>query len=590
MRLNPKLLPLLRRLWINIPSRRRAQCGLLLLLTMVASLVEVVSIGAVLPFLGVLTDPDRVFAHPAVQPMIALLDVAHPEQLLLPLTVFFSAAALFSGAVRLMLLWAQTRLGHAIGADLSIEVYRRTLHQPYVTHLARNSSELIAGITVKTSALVNNTVLPTLTIVSSTVMLVAILSLLILIDPITAIGAFSGFAAIYLLVIVVTKRGLARNSQRISRESGQVIKALQEGLGGIRDVLLDGTQKLYCQIYLKSDLPLRRAQANIQIRSGSPRFVIEALAIALIAWLAFSMARDEYGISSAIPVLGALAIGAQRLLPVLQHIYISIAAMRGGQSSLCDALDLLEQTLPTYAEEGPFAPMAFEKLISLRGLDYRYKADAPKVLQGIDLDIRKGSRIGFIGKTGGGKSTLLDVVMGLLEPEKGQLRVDGVLITGVNRRGWQTHICHVPQTIFLADASIAENIAFGVPVEEIDYDRVRQVAHSAEVGKTIEAMPESYQTMIGEGGLRLSGGQRQRIGIARALYKNADVIVLDEATSALDNDTERLVMNAIAKLGCEYTVLMVAHRLSTLADCERIVELKQGRIHRIGSYSEITGV
>ncbi len=590
MSLPPSLLLMLRRLWANIPLRHRRQCGLLLLLTIAASLVEVVSIGAVLPFLGLLTAPDQVFAHRAAQPIIGWLGVDRPEQLLLPLTVAFSAAALLSGATRLFLLWAQTRLGHAIGAGFSMEIYRRTLYQPYAVHLARNSSEVIAGITVKTSVLVNNTVLPLLTMVSSAVMLIAILLVLILIDPLVAVGAFAGFSAIYLIVIGITKRSLARDSQRISRESTQVIKALQEGLGGIRDVLLDGTQAAYCRIYRGADQPLRRAQANVQIVSGSPRFAIEALAITLIAWLAFGLAHGSDGIASAIPVLGALAIGAQRLLPVLQQIYISMAAMRGGQASLGDALDLLEQRLPDDADQPPPAPLGFAESIAVTGLEYRYATDAPLVLQGIDLVIPRGSRIGFIGTTGGGKSTLLDVLMGLLEPTKGQLKVDGIVVTAANRRAWQVHIAHVPQAIFLADATIAENIAFGVPLDQIDHTKVMQAAQSAQIADAIEAMPEGYRTMTGEGGVRLSGGQRQRIGIARALYKNADVIVLDEATSALDNDTERSVMGAIDSLGREYTVLMVAHRLSTLAGCDRIVELEQGRIRRIGSYSEITGL
>lgn len=590
MRSNNALLQQLRRLWSNISSRRRKQCALLMLLTIVASVVEVVSIGAVLPFLGVLTAPEKVFNHPLAQPMVQAIGIKHPQELLLPITVAFSVAALLSGATRLLLLWVQTRLGHAIGAEFSMEIYRRTLYQPYAVHLARNSSEVIAGITAKSSILVNNTVLPILAMVSSAVMLLAILLVLVVIDPWTAMGAFAGFALIYLMVIRVTRRSLSRDSDRISRESTQVIKALQEGLGGIRDVLLDGTQAAYCRIYRDSDVPLRHALSNVQIVSGSPRFAIEALAMAMIAWLALGLARSDDGIMGAIPVLGALAIGAQRLLPVLQQIYVSLAALRGGQASLGDALDLLEQPLPIDADQPPSAALPFSGHIAVKGLAFRYAVGTPQVLQGIDLDIPRGSRVGFIGTTGSGKSTLLDVLMGLLEPCQGQLLVDGVAVTVTNRRAWQAHVAHVPQSIFLADATIAENIAFGVPRDAIDMARVRLAAQRAQLGDTIDALPEGYETMTGEGGVRLSGGQRQRIGIARALYKRADVIVLDEATSALDNETERSVMDAIEALGAEYTVLMIAHRLSTLSGCDHIVELDRGRIRRVGSYSEITGL
>lgn len=581
---------LLWRLWIHISARRRVQFGLLLLLTIATSFAEVVSIGAVLPFLGVLTAPDMVFAHPAAQPFIEALALSAPEALLLPLTVVFSVAALLSGGMRLLLLWVQTRIGHAIGAEFSVEIYRRTLYQPYSVHLARNSSEVISGMTAKTSVLVNNTVLPVLMIVSSSMMLIAILVVLVVIDPLIALGAFAGFGLIYLFVIGLTKRSLARDSKRISRESTQVIKALQEGLGGIRDVLLDGTQAAYCRIYHSADLPLRRAQANVQIVSGSPRFGIEALAMILIAWLAFMLAGNPEGITKAIPVLGALALGAQRLLPVLQQIYLSLAAMRGGQASLSDALDLLDQPLPGDVDEPLPPPMAFDSEITMEGLSFRYAKAEPPVLRRIDLVISKGTKVGFIGTTGSGKSTLLDVVMGLLEPDEGRLLIDGDELTARNRRSWQAHIAHVPQSIFLADATVAENIAFGVPPGQIDLERVREAAARAQVAETIEALPEGYQTVTGEGGVRLSGGQRQRIGIARALYKRADVIVLDEATSALDNDTERSVIDAIGNLGNGYTILMVAHRLSTLACCDQVVELGQGRIRRIGSYSQITGL
>jgi ABC-type multidrug transport system fused ATPase/permease subunit len=581
---------LLRRLWGHVSTRRRAQLGILLALTVVAALAEVLSIGAVLPFLAVLTAPEVVFTHPLAQPFIAALGLEAPGQLLWPLTCLFTVAAILSGGMRWLLLWMQTRMGHSMGAEFSAEIYRRTLYQPYAVHLARNSSEVIAGMTAKTSVLVNNTVLPLLTIASASLMLVAILTALVLIDPAVAAGAFAGFGLIYILVIVVAKRSLARDSNRISRESTRVIKALQEGLGGIRDVLLDGTQATYCKFYQSADLPLRRAQASVQVISGSPRFGIETLAMILIAWLAYVLAGEPEGVAKALPVLGALALGAQRLLPVLQQIYLSLAAMRGGHASLGDALDLLDQPVPDGAGETPPPPIAFRNDITFEGVGFSYGQDARPVLDRIDLVIPKGARIGFIGATGSGKSTLLDLVMGLLQPSEGRLLVDGVEITAKNRRAWQAHIAHVPQTIFLADTTVTENIAFGVPPELIDHDRVREAAARAQIAPTIEALPQGYQSVTGEGGARFSGGQRQRIGIARALYKRADVIILDEATSALDNETERSVMEAIGSFGGDSTLLMVAHRLSTLAGCDQVVELAQGRILRSGSYSQITGL
>jgi len=585
---NSSLPQLLRRLWQHIDKGRRKQFGLLFLVMIITSFAEVVSIGAVLPFLGALTAPEQIFVHPIAQPLINMFNLTEPKQLLLPLTIVFAVAALFSGLMRLILLFVQTRLSYAIGADFSFSIYRRTLYQPYAVHVARNSSEVIAGISAKANNVVGNTLLPLASITSSILLLLSILLALLAIEPKVAITAFIGFGTIYAVVILTSRKALERHSQRINHESGRVIKSLQEGLGGIRDVLIDGTQATYCKIFRNADLPLRRAQANISIISSSPRYGIEALGMVLIAALAYSLAGRSAGITSAIPILGAMALAAQRLLPVLQHGYSSWTMVRGGQASLSAALDLLDQFLPAYVDGPDQSLMPFQNSIVLRNLKFQYAKDTPWIFQhGLSLNINKGSHIGFIGATGSGKSTLLDIIMGLLQPTSGSIAIDGVNITEQNYRGWQAHIAHVPQVIFLADTSIAENIAFCVPVEQIDHARVRQAAQKAQIAETIESWSEKYNTLVGERGVRLSGGQRQRIGIARALYKQADVIVFDEATSALDNDTEDAVMQAIENLGGELTVIIVAHRLTTLKNCTQVVELEDGRIKRNGSYIDV---
>lgn len=581
---------LLRRLWTHITPERRLQFGLLFLVMVITALAEVISIGAVLPFLGALTAPEQIFAHPYAQPFINALSLTTPDQILFPLTVMFIAGALLAGGMRLALLWALTRLSHAIGADFSINIYRRTLYQPYSVHLARNSSEVIAGVSTKANHVVNSIVLPFLTICSNTLIMVFIMLALLTIEPAIAISSFLGFGSIYVAVSIGARKALARDSQRFNRESTQVFKALQEGLGGIRDVLIDGTQSTYSKIYRSSDLPLRRALANIAIISGCPRYVIEALGTVLIAALAYSLAKSSVGISSAIPVLGALALGAQRLLPVLQQSYASWAGMRGGQDSLFETLTLLEQKLPAHAHGETVIPMPFNKTITLNNIAFKYAENAPTVLKrGFNLTIPKGSRVGLIGATGCGKSTLLNIIMGLLQPTSGSIEIDGVSINQESQRAWQLHIAHVPQTIFLADTSIAENIAFGIPADEINHEQVRLAAHKAQIAHSIESWDHQYDTFVGERGVRLSGGQRQRVGIARALYKNADVFVFDEATSALDSDTENAVMEALESLDDELTLIMVAHRLSTLRNCTHVVELENGQIKCSGSYEDVIG-
>jgi ABC-type multidrug transport system fused ATPase/permease subunit len=589
MKENQAISSLLKRLWHHISPRRRGQFGLLLVLMLLASFAEILSIGAVLPFLGALTAPERIFDLPITQPFIDELNLTKPSQLLLPLTIAFGFAALLAGALRLLLLWASTRLSYAAGADLSISIYRRTLYQPYSVHCARNSSEIINGISNKTSGVIH-IITMLLTLLSSATMLVSILLALFYVDPFVALAAFSGFGLIYVIIIRLTRKQIFINSERIARESSHVIKSLQEGLGGIRDVLIDGSQDTYCQIYRNADLPLRRAQGNNTFISSSPRYGMEALGMLLISLLAYSLAQQAGGVAKAVPILGALALGAQRLLPVLQQSYAAWSGIQGGQVSLQDSLELLDQPLPAYADQSLVQALSFKRSIRLKQLGFRYSLETPFVIKGINLSIIKGSRVGFIGATGSGKSTLLDIVMGLLHPTNGSLEIDDQEVTADNHRAWQTHIAHVPQAIFLADSSIEENIAFGLPKDQINHHRVKRAAQQAQIADTIESWPDQYQTFVGERGVRLSGGQRQRIGIARALYKQADVIIFDEATSALDSETEEAVMQAIESLSEDLTILIIAHRLTTLKNCTQIVQLEAGSIRCAGNYHDIFNV
>jgi len=317
---------------------------------------------------------------------------------------------------------------------------------------------------------------------------------------------------------------------------------------------------------------------------------MEGIGMALIAALAYTMTHQQGGINSAIPVLGVLALGAQRLLPTMQQTYAAYSSIRGAKSSLKDVIRLLEQPLPNYANQPPPAPIPFVKEIELNNLSFRYTKQGPWVLEGINLKLPKGRRIGFVGVTGSGKSTLIDIIMGLLPPTDGELLIDNQPVNDKNRRAWQVRIAHVPQNIYLSDCSIEENIAFSVPKDQIDHQLVKKVTEQAQMTEVIEQLRDGYQTIVGEHGIRLSGGQRQRIGIARALYKKANVIVLDEATSSLDNETEQAVMQAIEGLGRELTILIIAHRLTTLRGCDQIVSLdKKNNAIQILRYEEIIG-
>lgn len=577
----------LKRLIRHLTKRRHRQLILLLGLIVFSAFAEVVSLGAVLPFLGVLISPEKVLERPIVASLAQSFGMASAAELVLPLTLVFVLAAIISGGVRLLVLWASTRLSFSIGVDLSINMYKRTLYQPYKVHVARNSSEVISGITNKTSTVVNGILLPSLMLCSSSIMLISIILVLVVVDPLVAMLSAVGFGSCYGLITLISRRHLQRNGQRIAVEQTQLFKTLQEGLGGIRDVLLDGSQPLYCEIYHRADKSLRKAQSSNTFISASPRFAMESLGMALMAVLAYSMSLQVGGIGAALPTLGALALGAQRLIPALQQCYVSWATIAGNSASLIDTLQLLDQSLPADATQPPPDPLLFNRSIRFDSVRFRYDDNGSWVVDGLDFEIKKGARVGLVGVTGSGKSTAIDLLMGLLMPTEGQLLVDGQPVTGSNLRSWQRNIAHVPQTVYLADATLAENIAFGVPLADIDMERVKAAAQQAQIADFIESRKGGYHSKVGERGVRLSGGQRQRIGIARALYKRASVLVFDEATSALDTITEQAVMHAIEKLNRNLTVILIAHRLTTVKGCDQIIELDHGRLVANGTYSQL---
>lgn len=571
---------LLKRLWNVITLKRKRQLAIVVVLMLLASAAEVFSIGAVMPFLAVIAKPQVVFEHEYAQFFVNYLGLTEPNQLIFPLMVLFALAALIAGLMRILLLWSQTRISHAIGVDIGYKIYKITLYQPYSKHVLTNSSEVISGISIKVSQVIGNIVLPILTIISSFVMVTIILVILILINPIVTSFTIISLVIIYFLISLLTKKTLVNNSKLISKKTDLIFKVLQEGLGGIRDILIDGTQSIYYKAFKNADVPRRRAIADNQIIGQSPRYIIESFAMILMAIVTYYLSSDEGTLIGVFPFLGALAIGAQRMLPLVQQAYVSWSKIYGSKAILTDTMLLLEQPYPKNLKVDLKQSINFKNSISLREISFKYSSDSPWIVNNFSIDILAGTSIGFIGSTGSGKSTLMDLIMTLLTPSKGKILIDNVEITSENYRNWQANIAHIPQTIFLNDATILENIAFGVPIEKIDKALVRKVAKQAQIHSTIESWDQNYNTMVGERGVRISGGQRQRIGIARALYKQVDVMIMDEATSALDNETERVIMESLFKEYSNLTILMVAHRLSSLKNCDQIIEIDSGLIKR----------
>ena len=578
---------ILKSLWAHISIKRRRQAGWILALAIVASFAEIISLGAVLPFIGVITQPDKVLAYPFVGEIAHFFGIENGNELVLPLTLAFALAAVTAGTMRLLLLWGTLNLGSVTGADLSIEVYKRTLYQPYLVHIQRSSSEVISGITQKVEA-TTSALISLVTVITSLFLFVSILTTLIVADPIIAFLSAISFGSAYGIIAWVTRKKLSANSLITADGQSRVVKALQEGLGAIRDVLLDGTQNVYVDVYGKAVIKLRRASAENSFINQAPRFAMEALGLVLISLFVIFINDRSGSIAGALPILAMIAFGAQRLLPLLQTLYGNWALVAGSRAALNDVLNLLEQEMPSYANLESLGALRLEKSICFEDVSFSYGDDSNLVLNRLNFNVKKGSCVGIIGPTGSGKSTALDLLMGLLKPTRGLMKIDDVsIISNQERASWQRSVAHVPQSIFLSDASVAENIAFGIPADKIDYKRVRDSAKRAQIADFIESRLDGYNAFVGERGVRLSGGQRQRIGIARALYKNASVLVFDEATSALDDQTEQAVMRTIGDLSGELTLFIIAHRLTTLRDCTQIIELKSGVISRMGSFQDL---
>lgn len=581
------LIKLLFHLFQYVEYKRKLQALVLLFLTLLGSMAEIISLGAVVPFIGVLVQPEKIFFSDYTQPFINFFNIANPQDLILPLTLAFVLAAVFAGLIRLVLLRFSIRLANATGADLSINVYRKTLFQPYSIHVERSSSEIISGITQKVGA-ATAVLLSLVTVMTAASLLIAILATLIFIDPIIASIVLATFGAGYFLIAVNTRKILKNNSVHIALQQTNVIKALQEGLGAIRDVLLSGTQDIYTDDYRLSIQKLIRARGGNQFINEAPRFGMESLGMILISMLAYSLSFRPSGINDALPILGALALGAQRLLPLLQQLYGNWSVVMGSKASIVDVLGLLNQELPKYVFKPVPKPLIFNKSIEFKNISFKYPRQEKYVFKNLNFTLRKGETMGIYGTTGGGKSTMIDIMMVLLNPSDGEMLVDGRVINEDLMRSWQLSIAHVPQNIFLSDGSIRANIAFGIPKEQVDMEKVISAARKAQILKFIEDSPDGFDTFVGERGIRLSGGQRQRIALARALYRNASVLVFDEATSALDNQTEKDVMTAINALDSNLTIIIIAHRISTLREADKIIRLEDGQILYNGPFQGLT--
>ena len=558
-------------LWRLIEPGQRRQLAILIALTVIGALADVVTIGMVVPFLAVLAAGSD--GPGWVAPTLRGIGVESPARQLAAITILLCGAAVIAGILRIVINRKTRDFTAAFGHRLSVELQRRMMLQPYAWHVRHNSSEQLAAIE-KAEQVTMGVVLPLVQTAAASILGIFVLAVLLKLAPAPTILAILVLGGIYFVLGVAARKRLNLYGSRIDDAYGRRIRIVQEGLGGIRDVILDGAQGRVIDDFRTADWQLARAQAEFGYVATIPRFLIESLGIVVIALLALVLSQRSGGLVASLPVLGALALGAQRLLPVMQQIYDGWTKVVGNSAVVDDVVRRL--SLPV-ATSGPRVdPIPFASSVEFRGVSFTYADRAHRAVEELSFTIRHGSRVALVGPTGSGKTTTADLLMGLLQPSLGEIRVDGALLTDLNRQSWQANVAHVPQMLFLADATIAQNIA---GTREPDMDRVGHAAAMAQLNDLIAVVPDRLETRVGERGVQISGGQRQRLAIARAIYKNAPLLVFDEATSALDSATEEAVLGAIDMLQAEgRTIVIVAHRASTTARCDQVLRLENGRL------------
>ena len=556
-----------------LSAGRRRQLWLTVALMIAGTFVELLSIGAVIPFLGALLGQGAARAFnwsgaPLMSPLIAL--------------IVLTASVLSAGALRLLLLWYSQGLAARVGSDLAEGVLLRTLGLPYEEQVRRNSSATLSMVEQVHRA-AHLVLLPILQAVTSGVIALALAAALLLIQPAAAICVAVLIVTSYLLLGLVSRRVLRRNAYTLSEAARHRTQIMQEAAGGIRDILLDNSVAAVVGRFAAPDRLVRRAQMINSVSAQAPRHVVETLAVLVVASIALAVGSHSHDLIDTLPSLGALVLGAQRLLPLLQQVYAGWSLAAGNSHALTEVLDML--CLPVETAVRPDSSVLPFERVELDCIDYAYCEAGPAVLRKVSMRIVNGEKLAIVGSTGCGKSTLLDVLMGLVEPQAGQILIDGVRLTPEGIPSWQAGIAHVPQSIFLMDDTVAANLAFPREAAAITSGAMQLALLAAALPEFAHA--DGLMVRVGERGVQLSGGQRQRIGVARALLRKPQLLILDEALNALDAQTEAVVLRNL-RSEPRLTVVAVTHRDASLTWFDRVMALEgsvalSAQVHRLVS-------
>ena len=579
-----------RKIFSLLDARERKRFWFLSAIMVAVALVEVIGISSVLLLLNVLADPSHVGGNGFLSTVYKGLGFESIFSFQVALALAVTGVVILGLAIKAGGTYAITRFAALRSHSISSRLLGSYLHRPYTWFLGRNSSEISKNILNEVDNLISRVITPALKLISNILLVLAIMAFLVVVNPMVTLLSALLLGGSYALIYIRLRDKLRRSGEEVMQAFGERFRVSQEATGGIKVGKLLGLVVAYMEVYEKAALRSARASARLGVMLELPRFALEAITFGtLLALVLLLLFQHDGNIMSIVPTLGIFAFSVMRLLPALQQIYHGLASMRGADAVL-DTISTDYSNASVLArpadEAGP--PLKLERALELSEVGFAYASAGRSALNGVDLTIPAHTTVGIVGGTGAGKTTLVDVILGLLIPDEGKILVDGVAVTTQNLRAWQHTLGYVPQAIFLTDDTIAANIAFGVPKDEIDMAAVERAARAAALHDfVVTDLTAGYSTVVGERGVRLSGGQRQRIGIARALYRDPSLLIMDEATSALDNITERVVMEAVQNIRAGKTIILIAHRLTTVKDCDLIFLMDHGRVVAHGTYDEL---
>jgi ATP-binding cassette subfamily C protein len=555
------------------------------LLLLGGSLLEVVGVGIILPFVKIVGDPGLVLSDARFAPFLARFHFDTPRALTLAACVALLIISLFKGVYLALTMRAAYRFIYAKVLSLTRQLLVNYLRVPYLFHVHNNTADLVKNVTIETEV-VGNVLKFAVFLPTEVIVMVGLLAVLVIAEPGAGLVGIVGLGALMWAVSAFTRKELARVGQIRGEEQGRMIQWVNQSLGGIKEVKLLGREQFFADAVALSGLRYTRALRRSALLGELPRVVLEtsaALVIVVFVLLIVLSGRDMKTVVGALAVLGMAMV---RLVPAATRITKALHAIRFYAHAVQSMNEGREMSAAVVSEEKKSAPISLRSTITLENLTFHYPEGAAASLFDVSLEIPRAARVAFVGASGAGKTTLANVLLGLLQPTSGRLLVDGVDVCG-NLRSWQDHLGYIPQDIYLIDDSIRRNVAFGVPDDAIDDKAVWRALESAQLADFVRKLNGDLDAQVGERGVRISAGQRQRIGIARALYHDPDVLLLDEATSALDNETERLFAAAIDALAHRKTIIIIAHRLTTVRDCDTIYLMERGRVIASGTYDEL---